>query len=69
MINGKIEGFSSSEFTNTGWTRLTAQKFIQIEKGGTIEIMVSPGDISGLANTLDIGSILIASPSLYYISD
>jgi len=69
VINGKIEGFSSSEFTNTGWTRLTAQKFIQIEKGGTIEIMVSPGDISGLANTLDIGSILIASPSLYYISD
>ncbi|MDX9801681.1 MAG: hypothetical protein RBT69_10135 [Spirochaetia bacterium] len=69
IINGKTEGFSSSAWTNTGWTRLTVDKFIQIDAGDTIELMVSPADKSGLANTLDIGSILIASPSLYYISD
>lgn len=69
VIDGKKQGFSTASYSNSGWTRLEVEKFIQIYPGGTIEIMVSPADSSGLENTLDIGSVLIASPSLYFISD
>ena len=68
-INNEITGFSSSSYSNTAWTQLSVEKFIQISEGDSIELKLSPADFTTLPNSLDIGSVLIASPSLYYISD
>ena len=68
-INNKVEGFASSSYNNTSWTKISIEQFIQIDSGDTIELKISSADSTALPNSLDIGSVLIASPSLYYISD
>ena len=68
-INNDITGFSASSYNNATWTKLSVDKFIQIENGDSIELKIAPADFTNLPNSLDTGSVLIASPLLYYISD
>ena len=68
-IDNNITGFSTSSYNNTTWTQISVEKFIQINDGDTIELKLSSADSTALPNSLDIGSVLIAFPSLYYISD
>lgn len=64
-----VKGFDSSSFTSGSWTKISVEKFLQIRDGDSIELLISPADKSGGSNTLDIGSVLVAFPELYYVSD
>ena len=68
-INNYVTGFQSSSYSSTSWTKISVEKFIQIDKGDTLELRISPSDSTALPNSMDIGSVLIAAPSLYYISE
>lgn len=68
-INNKLKGFSSLEYNNASWTKLSVEEFIQINPGDTIELKISSADSTFLTNSLDIGSVLIAGPELEYISN
>jgi len=64
-----VKGFESSALTSGSWRRLSVEKFIQIRNGDSLVLLISPADKSGGSTTLDIGSVLIAYPELYYISE
>ncbi len=68
FINDSPEEFTAAEYSTT-WTKLSMEKFIQINNGDSITLKISPtlttsGDISK-----DAGRVVISSPSLYFISD
>ena len=67
-INGKPEAIDVSSVTDSQWIKISTEQFIQIYEDDTIELSVNPSDITSpyLKNA---GSILIASPALYFISD
>jgi hypothetical protein len=61
---------SETAFTKNRWTELYVDKFIQIDnEDDTIELRIYPVDPTGSHNTLEAGSVLIANPKLYYISE
>ncbi|MCL2705242.1 MAG: hypothetical protein FWE72_03435 [Spirochaetaceae bacterium] len=65
-----VKGFVASETITSGsWSKLSVEKFIQIRDGDSLVLLISPADRSGGSTTLDIGSVLIAFPELYYISE
>jgi dTDP-D-glucose 4,6-dehydratase len=45
------------------------EKFIQIREGNSLVLLISPADKTGGGNTIDVGSVLVAFPELYYISE
>jgi hypothetical protein len=66
----KGEETSETAFTKNRWTELYVDKFIQIDnEDDIIELRIYPVDPTGSHNTLEAGSVLIANPKLYYISE
>ncbi|MCL2480273.1 MAG: hypothetical protein FWF38_01035 [Spirochaetaceae bacterium] len=63
-----VTGFDSSLISGT-WRQLSVQKFIQIRDGDELLLLISPADKTSGSNTIDVGSVLIAYPELYYISE
>ena len=64
-----IKGFDCSvELSSGEWKKLYIDKFIQIKEGDSLYLFISPADNTG-KETIDIGSVLVAYPELYYISE
>ena len=66
-----FKGFdASARLSATSWTKLSVEKFVQIRNDGdSLILLISPSDKSGGNNTIDVGSVLVAYPELYYISE
>ena len=65
-----LKGFdASSELISGNWEKLSVEKFIQIRDGDNLVLLISSTDKSGGNTTFDMGSVLIAYPELYYISE
>lgn len=63
----KSLNIEASDYSNSKWTEVYIEKFIS--KNDSIELLISSVDNTGLINTLDIGSIFIAFPQLYYVAE
>ncbi|MCL2293958.1 MAG: hypothetical protein FWC36_03735 [Spirochaetes bacterium] len=63
-----IRSFDASQLSATAWTPLHVEQFFQIRSGDSLVLLISPTDVTGGVNTLDIGSVLIAFPELRYMS-
>jgi len=64
-----IKGFNASVLSSGNWKQLSIEYFIQIKNGDSLVLFVSPADMTGGSTTLDIGSVLVAFPELFYISE
>ncbi len=67
-INSNPTVIDVSAVTDSAWEKVSAELFIQIDKDESIQLSVSPINITS-PYLKDAGSILIASPALYFISD
>ena len=65
-----VNGFDApSQLTPGAWRRLSVERFFQITPGDSLVLLISPTDKTSGSNSIDIGSVLIAFPELFYISD
>lgn len=63
----KSLNIEASDYSNSKWREVYIEK--SIDENDSIELLISPVDNTGLINTLDIGSIFIAFPQLYYVPE
>ena len=67
-INSKPTTIDVSSVTDSAWVQISAEEFVQIEENDSITLAVAPCSCT-TPSRKTAGSILIAAPSLYYISD
>ena len=67
-INNDPTAVDVTSVTDSVWVKISAEQFIQITENDTISLSVTPNN-STSPYLRDAGSILIAAPELYYISD
>ncbi len=67
-INNDPAAVDVTSVTDASWSKISADRFIQIQENDTIKLSIAP-DNSTSPYLKNAGSILISAPSLYYISD
>ncbi|MCL2792966.1 MAG: hypothetical protein FWD87_07725 [Spirochaetaceae bacterium] len=58
----------ASDLSSTSWTRISIEQFFHIRDGEHLILLIAPTDKTH-HHTWDIGSVLIALPELYFISE
>ena len=67
-INNKAQTLDITSVPDNEWKKVYTDQFVQIYEGDSITLAISPCDSTGTYKK-DAGSILIASPSLTFISE